>query len=140
MFYFGASGGIRTALVSALYRTADTFLPHLDSSFGLKRTNQNHWWATSTKNLLDVFYHQNLNQSAALHFPALNFKTYQGFKSRINAVWRIPMKNKKDRAQGSIFFLVHPEGFEPPTVRFVAEYSIQLSYGCINRKDNSIFA
>jgi hypothetical protein len=31
----------------------------------------------------------------------------------------------------SIFRMVHPGGFEPPTARFVAEYSIQLSYGCI---------
>ncbi len=27
--------------------------------------------------------------------------------------------------------LVHSGGFEPPTARFVAEYSIQLSYECI---------
>ncbi len=31
----------------------------------------------------------------------------------------------------SPFRMVHPGGFEPPTARFVAEYSIQLSYGCI---------
>ena len=29
--------------------------------------------------------------------------------------------------------MVHPGGFDPPTARFVAEYSIQLSYGCIGK-------
>ena len=27
--------------------------------------------------------------------------------------------------------VAHPGGLEPPTARFVAGYSIQLSYGCI---------
>ena len=27
--------------------------------------------------------------------------------------------------------MAHPEGFEPSTARFVAEYSIQLSYECV---------
>jgi hypothetical protein len=27
--------------------------------------------------------------------------------------------------------MVHSEGFEPSTARFVAEYSIQLSYECL---------
>ena len=29
--------------------------------------------------------------------------------------------------------MVHSGGFEPPTARFVAEYSIQLSYECNKR-------
>ena len=27
--------------------------------------------------------------------------------------------------------MVHSGGFEPPTARFVAEYSLQLSYECV---------
>ncbi len=34
--------------------------------------------------------------------------------------------------------MVHPGGFEPPTARFVAEYSIQLSYGCISETMQTI--
>ncbi len=29
--------------------------------------------------------------------------------------------------------MVHPAGFELPTARFLAEYSIELSYGCIGK-------
>ncbi len=39
---------------------------------------------------------------------------------------------KKNR-EGTTEKMVHPGGFEPPTARFVAEYSIQLSYGCIGK-------
>ena len=38
--------------------------------------------------------------------------------------------NKKASAREA-FVLAHSEGFEPSTARFVAEYSIQLSYECI---------
>ncbi len=34
--------------------------------------------------------------------------------------------------------MVHPGGFEPPTARFVAEYSIQLSYGCISETNQTL--
>ena len=29
-------------------------------------------------------------------------------------------------------YMAHSGGFEPPTARFVAEYSIQLSYECVS--------
>ena len=31
--------------------------------------------------------------------------------------------------------LAHSEGFEPSTARFVAEYSIQLSYECVRPRN-----
>ncbi len=34
--------------------------------------------------------------------------------------------------------MVHWEGFEPSTARFVAEYSIQLSYQCTNSVSHNI--
>lgn len=34
------------------------------------------------------------------------------------------------RMSGRMGILAHPERFELPTDRFVADYSIQLSYGC----------
>ncbi len=40
---------------------------------------------------------------------------------------------KKPRFLDGALKMVHPGGFEPPTARFVAEYSIQLSYGCMFR-------
>lgn len=38
---------------------------------------------------------------------------------------------KKPRRVDGAFELAHSGGFEPPTARFVAEYSIQLSYECV---------
>ena len=38
------------------------------------------------------------------------------------------LKNKR-APEGTLVFLARPERFELPTARFVAEYSIQLSYG-----------
>ncbi len=32
----------------------------------------------------------------------------------------------------TLFGMAHSGGFEPPTARFVAEYSIQLSYECVS--------
>ncbi len=31
--------------------------------------------------------------------------------------------------------MAHSGGFEPPTARFVAEYSIQLSYECVRPRN-----
>ena len=45
---------------------------------------------------------------------------------------------KKEWTTSTLFDLVHPERFELPTVRFVAEYSIQLSYGCITMLSTNI--
>ncbi len=47
-----------------------------------------------------------------------------------NAGWTLTMSWHTE-ALTILKNMVHPGGFEPPTARFVAEYSIQLSYGCI---------
>ena len=41
--------------------------------------------------------------------------------------------------QARVSFMAHSGGFEPPTARFVAEYSIQLSYECVWRRIIRIF-
>ena len=52
-------------------------------------------------------------------------------KCQIND-YKIECTKKRNPSVRVSFSLVQLEGFEPPTVRFVAEYSIQLSYSCIN--------
>ncbi len=47
-----------------------------------------------------------------------------GAKQRRNIRER---RKVKSPAISEAFKMVHPGGFEPPTARFVAEYSIQLS-------------
>ena len=44
---------------------------------------------------------------------------------------KIPGKKRACIAAGP-FGMAHSGGFEPPTARFVAEYSIQLSYECVS--------
>ena len=58
-------------------------------------------------------YRERSNPAAAA--PALNIDARNGFGRRLIAMAR-------------------PEGFEPPTTWFVARYSIQLSYGRVERK------
>ena len=41
------------------------------------------------------------------------------------------MKKQKVASHVTCDDVVHPRGIEPPTFRFVAEHSIQLSYECI---------
>ena len=41
-----------------------------------------------------------------------------------------PPDGKKPALGGLFVCMVHSTGFEPVTARFVAEYSIQLSYEC----------
>lgn len=43
----------------------------------------------------------------------------------------LKMPEIKKPPQGWFSYLAHSEGFEPSTARFVAEYSIQLSYECV---------
>ena len=44
--------------------------------------------------------------------------------------WRLSRRPWNNSITAISEKMVHPGGFEPPTARFVAEYSIQLSYGC----------
>src|SRR5690554_3912410 len=44
---------------------------------------------------------------------------------------KISRKKKGLSLLTGLFNMVHSGGFEPPTARFVAEYSIQLSYECV---------
>ena len=37
-----------------------------------------------------------------------------------------------------LLYMAHSAGFEPATARFVAEYSIQLSYECVSCKRGGI--
>ena len=41
------------------------------------------------------------------------------------------IKKGPSREAKSLFYMARSEGFEPSTARFVAEYSIQLSYECV---------
>ena len=38
------------------------------------------------------------------------------------------IKKPTQKSRGLVYCMARLEGFEPPTARFVAEYSIQLSY------------
>jgi len=44
-------------------------------------------------------------------------------------------KIKATRRWPLFFKLARPEGFEPPTPWFVAKYSIQMSYGRVERRE-----
>src|SRR5690606_20163786 len=72
--------------------------------------------------------------------PARSRITFPGCRRLL--AWRThwlatePGKTKKPAADavGFLFFLARPEGFEPPTPKFVAWCSIQLSYGRVVEK------
>ena len=50
---------------------------------------------------------------------------------RIHAQFTQWLRQRKGPHEEDLFLLARPERFELPTARFVAEYSIQLSYGRI---------
>ncbi len=70
----------------------------------------------------------------AMKDAGVNTYRWQGGEQRPATIISEPDRNVRyARLAGDFAASVHPGGFEPPTARFVAEYSIQLSYGCIGK-------
>ncbi len=66
---------------------------------------------------------------------AARSKRLAAFVEPVEALTSAVHKNKKRPTERRAFIcLAHSGGFEPPTARFVAEYSIQLSYECVRSR------